>query len=204
MFWPQFVNDFRSAFGVMLISLFVLPAAMYATDAGAASKDSEGSAFSGEHTLERADERRRLHQQLRNKRNRTGHNRPGWLAVLPDGSVRVVRRGIVYYLHNGNYYRHDEDGYTIFNSPPGEAFREVENLDAYPDMPGISLTPPADLSLSEQANDRAQCHYAAVEQSRFDPTLAGGGIAANEYARLKQQYRTSMITCLQGRGYGQP
>jgi hypothetical protein len=120
--------------------------------------------------------------------------------VLPRGHRRVVREGRVYYRIRGHYYRRRGDHWELFKAPEG-GLRSVENLAAYPDMPGLSVAPRPDLSDAEVINDKAQCHYTALEQSGYDPTVQGAGVEKSQYQSLKVQYRNSILQCLSARGY---
>lgn len=119
---------------------------------------------------------------------------------LPRGYRRIERNGYTWYRVRGYYYRREGDEYVIFN-PPAGGVRSVENLNAYPDMPALQVTAPAELSSSEVINDKAQCHYTALEQTGFDPTLEGAGVRKSDYALKKKHYRNGMIECLRARGY---
>lgn len=120
--------------------------------------------------------------------------------VLPRGHRRVVREGRVYYRVRGYYYRRRGEHWELFKVPEG-GLRSVENLAAYPDMPRLSLAPRPDLSDSEVINDKAQCHYTALDQSGYDPTIQGAGVKKSQYQSLKAQYRNSILQCLSARGY---
>lgn len=120
--------------------------------------------------------------------------------TLPRGYHRIEQNGYTWYHVRGYYYRQEGDEYVLFTPPPG-GVRSVENLDAYADMPTLQITAPAELSSSEIVNDKAQCHYVALDQTGFDPTLDGGGVKKSDYALKKKHYRRGMVECLQARGY---
>lgn len=124
-----------------------------------------------------------------------------WVEVLPNGFTRVVRRGRVVFLFGDKSYEAFENGYILFADSPPDEHRDVENLDQYPDMPRINLTAASDRSSSEVSNDKAQCHYAGVEQSGFDPTLPGAGVIRGQYGKTKAAYRSSVVACLNERGH---
>ena len=65
----------------------------------------------------------------------------------------------------------------------------------------LKVIAPGNFSESEHINANAQCHYIATDQTGFDPTRAGGGVADNEYRRLKKRYLDSITQCLIDRGY---
>jgi len=66
---------------------------------------------------------------------------------------------------------------------------------------GISISPKNGQSLQQQASDRYACHSWAKNQTGFDPTRPGGGVAQSEEASRRSEYRRAISACLEGRGY---
>jgi opacity protein-like surface antigen len=66
---------------------------------------------------------------------------------------------------------------------------------------GISINPKNGQSLQQQASDRYACHSWAKNQTGFDPTRPGGGVAQSEEASRRSEYRRAISACLEGRGY---
>ena len=66
---------------------------------------------------------------------------------------------------------------------------------------GISISPKNGQSPQQQASDRYACHSWAKNQTGFDPTRPGGGVAQNEEASRRSEYRRAISACLEGRGY---
>ena len=66
---------------------------------------------------------------------------------------------------------------------------------------GISIYPKNGQSPQQQASDRYACHSWAKNQTGFDPTRPGGGVAQNEEASRRSEYRRAISACLEGRGY---
>jgi opacity protein-like surface antigen len=66
---------------------------------------------------------------------------------------------------------------------------------------GISISPKNGQTLQQQASDRYACHSWAKNQTGFDPTRPGGGVAQNEEASRRSEYRRAISACLEGRGY---
>ena len=56
-------------------------------------------------------------------------------------------------------------------------------------------------SYSQQARDQYECDIAAVKQTGFDPTQAGGGVAPDQTVTKGEDYKRAMRACLEGRGY---
>jgi hypothetical protein len=56
-------------------------------------------------------------------------------------------------------------------------------------------------SPEQQENDRYECHRVAVQQSGFDPTKAGGGVAPEVAVAKRNDYFNSRVACLESRGY---
>ena len=66
---------------------------------------------------------------------------------------------------------------------------------------GIAISPKNGQSPQQQASDRYACHSWAKNQTGFDPTRPGGGVAQNEEASRRSEYRRAISACLEGRGY---
>ena len=66
---------------------------------------------------------------------------------------------------------------------------------------GFSLDPKNGQSPQQQASDRYACHSWAKNQTGFDPTRPGGGVAQSEEASRRAEYRRAISACLEGRGY---
>lgn len=56
-------------------------------------------------------------------------------------------------------------------------------------------------SPKQQATDRYECHIWASEQTGFDSTRPGAGVANSEYASRRDAYQRAMTACLDARGY---
>jgi hypothetical protein len=65
----------------------------------------------------------------------------------------------------------------------------------------MSINPKNGQSLQQQASDRYACHSWAKNQTGFDPTRPGGGVAQSEEASRRSEYRRAISACLEGRGY---
>lgn len=57
------------------------------------------------------------------------------------------------------------------------------------------------LSNEQQAKDRFECHESAVNQSGYDPTKSGGGVASEVAASKRTDYLRAEAACLDARGY---
>ncbi len=66
---------------------------------------------------------------------------------------------------------------------------------------GLSITAKNGQSFEQQAADRYQCHSWASEQTGFDSTKPGAGVAAGEFAARRVEYQRAMTACLEARGY---
>jgi hypothetical protein len=75
---------------------------------------------------------------------------------------------------------------------------------------GTTAAPPSDKvfiypkngqSQAQQDQDRYECHRFAVEQTGYDPTMAGGGVQGDVSATKRSDYGRAQAACLEGRGY---
>lgn len=117
---------------------------------------------------------------------------------LPPYYTSYWYGGRRYYYANDVYYLWDpaERGYVISNPPDGIDSESDDEADD-----DIFVYPTRGQSEEQQANDRYDCHRWAADQTGFDPTLSGGGVAANQTVSRRADYRRAETACLEGRGY---
>jgi hypothetical protein len=122
------------------------------------------------------------------------------ISVLPPYYSTVWFGGIPYYYADDVYYvwRPDVNAYAVAE-PPADA-----------DNPGGAAPPPGDNFFvypkngqtdEQQSADRYECHSWAKNQTGFDPTEPGGGVAAGDNAAKRADYQRAMTACLEARGY---
>jgi hypothetical protein len=56
-------------------------------------------------------------------------------------------------------------------------------------------------SAEQQAKDRYECYRWAVDQTGFDPTASGGGVAPENAVTKRNDFFRAQVSCLAGRGY---
>ena len=126
--------------------------------------------------------------------------------VLPPYFATVRFGGLQYYYANDTYYLFSqrERGFQVVEPPAG-----IEAGSAAP--AGAAAAPPAGdnafvyprngQSPEQQATDRYECHRWAAEQTGFDPTRDGGGVAPAVVGAKRADYGRAANACLEGRGY---
>ena len=139
--------------------------------------------------------------------------RPGWygyphygrpyytyVGFLPGYYSTFWWGGIPYYYADSTYYVYDGNvGQYEVVPPPAAAQGGNETApatggDAY-------VYPNNGQSPEQQSQDRYECHRWATDQTGFDPTQPGGGVASDVQASASDAYRRAEAACLQGRGY---
>ena len=65
----------------------------------------------------------------------------------------------------------------------------------------VFIYPSRGQSPQQEQFDKGQCYSWAVQQSGFDPTRPGGGVAESENESARANYRRAEGACLEGRGY---
>lgn len=119
---------------------------------------------------------------------------------LPPTYTTIWSNGVPYYYANDTYYTWDgtQQGYQVV-APPATV-----DSPAATQPPGsnqIFVYPKNGQSTEQQKTDRYECHRWAVEQTGFDPTVAGGGVSASQLGEQRDHYFRAEVACLQGRGY---
>jgi hypothetical protein len=115
---------------------------------------------------------------------------------------------VPYYYANDNYYVWNPtvNAYESVSPPPGPASR----VTAPPATSAAVFAYPKNGQTSaQQANDRFECHRAAVAQSGFDPTTSVVATPASTQVSApgaaspsqRQEYLKAQSACLEGRGY---
>ena len=122
------------------------------------------------------------------------------VSVLPPDYSTVWIGGLPYYYANEVYYTWNatQNGYVVVD-PPANADRPTAAPKAGPE--DLIIYPKNGQTSDQQAADRYECHNWAKSQTRFDPTLPGGGLPANESEAGRSSYDRAMSACLTGRGY---
>jgi hypothetical protein len=118
-----------------------------------------------------------------------------WLPFLPLYYSVFWWDGWPYYYADHVYYRASDtgNGYTVVAPPPGAPGENAQaSLFAYPNN---------GQSAEAQAKDRYECHRWAADQTGFDPTQPGGGVAATDNAARRADYQRAESACLEARGY---
>ncbi len=122
--------------------------------------------------------------------------------VLPPYFTTVRFGAEQYYYANDTYYLFNprERAFQVVEppagieagAPPAAASAAADNLFVYPRN---------GQSPEQQATDRYECHRWAADQTGFDPTRAGGGVAPAAEAPKRGDYARANSACLEGRGY---
>jgi hypothetical protein len=123
-----------------------------------------------------------------------------FLPVLPPNFTTVWWHGVPYYYANDTYYVWDDDHheYQVVTPPDGI---ETSGTTQAPASDQLFIYPKNGQSSEQQAQDRYECHRWAVEQSGFDPTVAGGGVEPEKAVAKRNDYFRAQVACLEGRGY---
>jgi len=122
-----------------------------------------------------------------------------FLATLPWYYSTYYWDGIPYYYADNNYYRWNSvvGQYESVRPPAGAAPAQA----AASSSTDLFMYPKAGQSAEQQAKDRYECHRWAADQTGFDPTQPGGGVAADAAAAKRADYLRADGACLEGRNY---
>lgn len=122
------------------------------------------------------------------------------VSLLPPFYTTVWIGGIPFYYANDVYYRWvpEANEYEVVDPPAGA------------NSPGSAAQVPAEdffvypkngQSPEQQSADRFECYNWSKQQTGFDPTQSGGGVAPDQATGKREAYRRAMTACLEGRGY---
>lgn len=120
-----------------------------------------------------------------------------FVPVLPPFYSTVWFGGAPYFYADNNYYlwREQQRSYEVVDPPERAASTASSNGD------DVFMYPKSGQSKEEQAKDRFECHSWAKDETQFDPTMPGGGVADEQNASKRSDYRRAMTACLEGRDY---
>jgi len=122
------------------------------------------------------------------------------VGFLPPYYTTVWFGGMPYYYADQTYYMwHPERREYVVTQPPNGQPSQVGNASA--GNADVYVYPKNGQSESQQSTDRYECHAWAVQQSGFDPTRPGGGVAESDIDARRADYRRAEGACLEGRGY---
>lgn len=117
---------------------------------------------------------------------------------LPPFFSIVWYGAVPYYYAGGIYYTwYPEHHYYVVAEPPPES--ELREQPAGSDE--LFVYPKQGQSEEQQARDRYECHRWAVDQTGYDPSLSGGGVAPAQQAGKRSDYLRAMKAYLEARGY---
>jgi hypothetical protein len=119
---------------------------------------------------------------------------------LPPFYTTVWFGGVPYYYANDVYYAWDSDmqQYQIVQPPAGI---ESSGTTEPPASSSLFVYPKNGQSPEQQGRDRFECHQSATQQSGYDPTQPGGGVAPAVAAPKREEYFRAEAACLTARGY---
>jgi hypothetical protein len=130
-----------------------------------------------------------------------------YVSVLPRYHSTVWLGGVPYHYADDAFYRWEPatDTYQVVPPPPGvDRLADVAAAAPAPAEPaGDSFFAyPNDGQTSEQQSaDRYECHAWSKNQTGFDPTEPGGGVAADQNNSKRTEYDRAMSACLEARRY---
>ncbi|HTY93255.1 MAG TPA: DUF6515 family protein [Steroidobacteraceae bacterium] len=125
-----------------------------------------------------------------------------FVPFLPPFYTTVWWGGIPYYYANDTYYAWNsaQQEYEVVAPPDGLDAADTSAIQQ-PPSDQLFVYPKNGQSPQQQASDRYECNRWAVQQSGFDPTLAGGGVPPDQAGAKRNDYFRAQVSCLEGRGY---
>jgi len=126
-----------------------------------------------------------------------------FVPVLPGFYSTVYVGGFPYYYANDAYYvwRSRERAYEVVDAPSESQVSTSGPASAATGGGDIFVYPKNGQNEEQTARDKYECHRWAAGETGFDPTVSGGGVAAEENASKRADYQRAMGACLEGRGY---
>ena len=123
-----------------------------------------------------------------------------FVPLLPLYYSTVWWGGVPYYYANDTYYTWDsgQGEYEVVDPPSGIAAGGTTQA---PLSDNIFIYPRNGQSQDQQAKDRFDCYRSAADQTGFDPTRGGGGVAADVATAKRADYLRAQAACLDARGY---
>lgn len=120
------------------------------------------------------------------------------VGFLPPYYTTVWFGGMPYYYADQTYYTWQPARREyVVTQPPNRQPAQVGDSGS----DEVFVYPKNGQSEAQQSTDRYECHAWAVQQSGFDPTRPSGGVANDEIAARRADYRRAEGACLEGRGY---
>lgn len=127
------------------------------------------------------------------------------VSVLPPFYTTVWIGGAPYYYADDVYYQWDPGAgaYRVVAPPTGadQPGQPVETPPAQGAEGQLYIYPKNGQTQAQQDQDRYECHSWATNQTGFDPTQPGGGVAPDQNDTKRAEYRRAMTACLEARDY---
>jgi len=122
------------------------------------------------------------------------------VGFLPPYYTTVWFGGAPYYYADQTYYQwYPQRREYVVTRPPEQP--QPDPAAPSTGTEDIFVYPKNGQNESQQSTDRYECHAWAVQQSGFDPTRPGGGVAESDNDARRADYRRAEGACLEGRGY---
>lgn len=123
-----------------------------------------------------------------------------FVSVLPPFYTTVWFGGLPYYYANDTYYTWSgpSHAYEVVDPPTGI---DAAATTQAPASDQVFVYPKNGQSSEQESRDRYECHRYAVQQTGFDPTQSGGGVAPEASAGKRSDYMRAQSACLDARGY---
>ena len=117
---------------------------------------------------------------------------------MADGNATFA--GVPYYYANDTYYvwNGEQQEYEVVQ-PAAEI--DSAGTTQPPSSGTLFVYPKNGQSSEQQTRDRYECNRSAVEQSGYDPTQTGGGVAPEAAPGKRADYIRAESACLDARGY---
>ena len=126
-----------------------------------------------------------------------------FVPMLPAFYTTLWFGGVPYYYANDTYYQwsQGQGAYEVVPPPADQGAPTGPPSPPPPQGDNLYVYPQNGQSAEQQSTDQYACHQWSFAQTGFDPTQSGGGVAPDQLAAKRADYRRAMIACLQGRGY---
>jgi hypothetical protein len=123
-----------------------------------------------------------------------------YVPFLPPFYTTVWWYGVPYYYANDTYYQWDGGMQEYEVVPPPDGI-EANGVTQPPASDQLFAYPNNGQSDAQQAQDRDACRHWATAQTGYDPSVPGGGVAADQTVQKRNDYFRAQVSCLEGRGY---
>jgi hypothetical protein len=118
---------------------------------------------------------------------------------LPTAHRTLKIGGKIYFVVGDTWYQQQGSDYVVVAQPPGS--KRMGTSPSIPRSDDLIITPRGTQDAAQMAADQEECQSWAISHSGYDPARPDSNLSSSARARKEEDYRGTLVACLDSRGY---